>query len=300
MIYYLRKRKKRVTEIKYSVSRLFPVHKKYPTPSTYGFIGIFLDTNEHSRTIIRDLRTKAPMLVQRAIYPDTQFPQMAYIYLMSSSGGILEGDTLETRIIAGKNTVSHITNQAATKIYKCTGKLSKQLVDIHIENNSYLEFIPNQIIPFRSSRFYQETRLKVEEGSTLIYSEIISAGRIASDEKFQFQVCGLRINVYDNNDRILFSDFMNLEPTANFSGTEFIFGNKTIYSIVYLITSPERSRKIELEFDRIVRKGKLYVSWSTLPNQAGLIVKMLSDSIDDIKDVIHSITDSSRQIILQK
>lgn len=45
---------------------------------------------------------------------------------------------------------------------------------------------------------------------------------------------------------------------------------------------------------------KLQGSWSTLPNQAGLIVKIPSDSIDDIKDVIHSITDSARQIILQK
>lgn len=300
MSYYLRKRKKRVTESKYSVSKLFPVHKKYPTPSTYGFVDIFLNTNEHSRTIIRDLRTKAPMLVQRAIYPDMQFPQMAHICLMSSSGGILEGDILETRIVTGKNTMAHITNQAATKIYKCAGKFSKQLVDIHVESGSYLEFIPNQIIPFRSSRFHQETRLKIEQGSTLIYSEIISAGRIASDEKFEFQTCRLRINAYDKNDSILFSDFVNLEPTANYNGTEFIFGNKTIYSIIYLVTPPEISRKIELELDSIIRNERLYGSWSTLPNQAGLIVKILSDSIDDIKNVIRSITDYSRQIILQK
>lgn len=45
---------------------------------------------------------------------------------------------------------------------------------------------------------------------------------------------------------------------------------------------------------------KLQGSWSTFSNQAGLIVKILSDSIDDIKDVIHSIIDSARQIILQK
>lgn len=287
-------------ETKYSVSKLFPVHKKQSTSSSYGSVDIFLDTNEHSRTIIRDLRTKAPMLVQRAIYPDTQFPQMAHIYLMSSSGGILEGDILETRIMAGKNIVAHITNQAATKIYKCTGKFSKQLIDIHIESGSYLEFIPNQIIPFRSSRFHQETRLKIEENSTLLYSEIISAGRIASDEKFEFQTCRLRINAYDKNDSILFSDFMNLEPGANYDGTEFIFGNKTIYSIVYLITPPESSRKIELELDKIMGNERLLGSWSTLPNQTGLIIKMLSDSIDDIKDVIRSIADSSRQIILQK
>ncbi|MGI0094565.1 MAG: urease accessory protein UreD [Nitrosotalea sp.] len=289
-----------MNQIKNPISKLFPVHKKPSSSNTYGFVDIFLDTNEHLRTVIRDLRTKAPMLVQRAIYSDTQFPQMAYVYLMSSSGGILEGDVLETRIVAGKNTVSHITNQAATKIYKCTGKFSKQLVDIQIENGSYLEFIPNQIIPFRLSKFYQETRLKIEHNSTLIYSEIISAGRVASDEKFEFQTCKLRINAYDKNDDILFSDVMNLEPGDNYNGTEFIFGNKTIYAIVYLITPQENLRKIELEMDKIMRNERLLGSWSTLPNQAGLIVKMLSDSIDDIKYVIRSITDFSRQIILQK
>lgn len=48
--------------------------------------------NERKKTIVRDLYTKVPLHAQRALYLEESLPSMAYMYIISPSGGILQGD----------------------------------------------------------------------------------------------------------------------------------------------------------------------------------------------------------------
>ena len=41
-----------------------------------GIIKIELATDTDSKTFIKDLQTKAPLLIQKAMYPDTEFPKL--------------------------------------------------------------------------------------------------------------------------------------------------------------------------------------------------------------------------------
>ena len=66
------------------------------------------------------------------------------------------------------------------------------MVTLNLKDNSYLEFIPEQIIPYKNSRFYQKTNLKIDDSSTVVYSETIVPGRIAMGEMFDFDVCYLK------------------------------------------------------------------------------------------------------------
>ena len=260
-----------------------------------GIIKIELATDTNFKTFIRDLQTRAPLLIQKAMYPDTKFPKTAHIYIMSSAGGILQGDKLKIEIIAGENTTSYITTQSATKIYKMEKSYASQHVNIHTQNGSYLEFIPNQIIPYKSSRFYQEVNLNIATNSTLIYSEIISAGRMASGEKFDFEICFLHLTAYDENNKILFSDIMNMEPKKGRKEFEYLFANKTICSTVYIITKSARHEMIDSEISSIIKTKAILAGCSTLPHECGTVVRILSDSIDEIKDLTNAITNIVRK-----
>ena len=46
------------------------------------------------------------------------------------------------------NAISHLTTQGATRIYKMDSNYATHMVTINLKNNSYLEFIPEQIIPY--------------------------------------------------------------------------------------------------------------------------------------------------------
>src|SRR6185503_11467092 len=114
-------------------------------------------------------------------------------------------------IAARSNTLSRITTQAATKIYKMTKGYASQKIDISVGDGCYLEFIPYQIIPFKSSRFFQQVDIRIGQNSTMIYSETVAAGRTAAGESFDFDTCSLKMTARNYSGKVLFEDAAKLE-----------------------------------------------------------------------------------------
>src|SRR5260370_20919895 len=267
-------------------------NKELKMPGQNGTIKIDLQVNDDSKTYIKSLLSKAPFLIQKAIYPDTSYPHFAHIYMMSSSGGILQGDEQKIDVVMGRNSAARITTQSATKIYKMEGGYASQYINIHNQEGSYLEFIPHQIIPFKSSRFYQEVNFVVEENAVLIYSEIISAGRIASGEKFDFDLCFLRTSAHRNG-QMLFTDVMSLSYKDK-ANLESIFGGKAIFSTVYIIGNSIQIERIVDEINLTAKNVSLLASCSSLPYNSGIIVRILADSVSEIVSLTESMADILR------
>ena len=259
-----------------------------------GLAHLELAADKNSKTFIKNLKVKPPLLIQKAIYHEPSRPKTAQVYLMSSAGGILQGDRLVIEIIARKNTEASITTQAATKIYKSENQSSLQKINVILEKNSYLEFFPKQIIPHKSAHFKQEVNFTIDNDATLLYSETISSGRIAYGEKFDFESLIFRLNAYDTNKKILFSDAMNIEPKNNKEDFEKLFGNENLYCSIYIISKKINSENLNsVIFGMIKNNPKM--SCSQLPNNSGLIVRILSNSNEEISEIISEIKNEVRK-----
>ncbi len=217
---------------------------------------------------------------------------MAHIYLMSSAGGILQGDRIKIVVDAGKNTSSRITTQAATKIYRMEHGFASQTVSLCAHPGSYVEFLPHQLIPFKSSRFFQEVMLAVSHDSTVVYSESLSAGRTASGENFAFDVCFLRMTARDMDGSILFSDVCCMEPEK--MAYELLFGGKTIWSTIYIITQYGHDT-IDREIMEVIGKHDILAGCSKLPHDCGLFVRVLDDSIDSVRELTMAVARIARK-----
>ncbi len=253
-----------------------------------GFANIELVSDKNSRTFIKNLKTKSPVLVQKALYSDPTKPNKAHIYLMSSAGGMLQGDTMKIDIIARKNTETYVTTQSATKIHKTENRSSSQHVKILVEKESLLEYLPKQIIPHKHAKFFQNVNIRIDKSSTLIFSEIISAGRIAYGERFDFNSVRLRLNCTDQDNKILFSESVNLEPENNKKRFNSLFGNQNLYSTIYIISQKINSEKLCLKIYDFFKTNSL-IGCSQLPNNSGVVIRILSNSIDEINDSISTI-----------
>ncbi len=262
-------------------------NKETKIPGQNGTINLALESDQNSKTYVKSLMSKAPFLIQKAMYPDSDHPKFAHIYMMSSSGGILQGDEQKIDIIMGKNSKARITNQSATKIYKMEDGYASQYINIHCQEGSYLEFVPHQIIPFKSSRFYQEVNLEVDENAVLIYSEIISAGRIASGEKYDFDLCFLRTSACRKN-QILFTDVMSLNRREN-PHLESVFEGKGAFSTVYIIGVSISTERIMEEINLATKNTHILASCSSLPHDCGIIMRILADSVSEIITLTESI-----------
>lgn len=255
-----------------------------------GLAEIELKAGKDSKTVIKNLLVKPPLLIQKAMYPDSNHPNTAHVYIMSSACGILEGDKLRINIKATENANGFITTQSATKIYKTDHHIPSQIIDVLVEKNSYLEFIPKQIIPHKLAEFYQKVNIKIDQNSTLVYSENISCGRIAHGEEFDFKSLIFRTNAVDEKDRILFSDAMNIEPKKRKALFENLYGKKKIFSTIYIVSKVLDIENLDDKINSLLQNIQITGGVSQLPNNSGILIRMLSDSIDEIEKTTLKIT----------
>ena len=158
-----------------------------------GFLKLALEhDSQRSKTIVTEQRTQVPLYVQKALHYDETVPSMAHVFILSPSGGVLQGDRYRTDIELKNRAISHITTQGATRIYKMNSNYATQIINLKVGKDCYLEFLPEQLIPYKSSRYYQKTTFTVDDSATLVYSETIVPGRVAMGELFNYDICYLR------------------------------------------------------------------------------------------------------------
>lgn len=264
-----------------------------------GILDVELKGNNELKTVITKQFSQVPLQIQRAVYPENSLPGMAYLYIISPSGGILQGDRYKTDITMKNNAVSHITTQGATRIYSMNSNSASQIVNITLDENCYLEYIPDQIIPFQNSRYYQKVNLNIHDNATLIYSEVLTPGRIAMNESFDYDICYLRTYCKNQNNKFRCLENMKIEPKKYDMKTRGVLGKYNIVGTVYVLTKKEKIQKLEEIINEKIQKSELITSGtSILPNESGIIVKILGNNTEDIFEKIYDIVKITRKEIL--
>ena len=265
-----------------------------------GFLKLVLEyDSQRSKTIITEQRTQVPLYVQKALHYDETVPSMAHIFILSPSGGVLQGDRYRTDIELKNKAISHITTQGATRIYKMNSNYATQMINLKVGKDCYLEFLPEQLIPYKSSRYYQKTTFTVDDSATLVYSETIVPGRVAMGELFDYDICYLRTLCYNDKNEIKFHDNSILEPKNQTMNTLGMFGNKTVLSTMFVVTKKEHAEKLYEKINQLFKDNDEVVGGaSILPNDSGLSVKILSNSSEDNKTTVYNISKMIRKQIL--
>jgi len=264
-----------------------------------GYLSLGLKRDPHSgKTIVKEQSSQVPLLTQRALYYETELPSMAYLQIVSPSGGILQGDRYRMDISLKDNAVAHLTTQGATRLYKMDSNFATQLVNVTVDENCYLEFIPDQIIPYRNSRFYQKVSLDVHDNASMIYSEIIVPGRTAMNESFEYDICYLKI-LAKSQDKIRFVDVAMLEPKKQNLNTFGILGKQTVVGTIYIITKRDYVTELCDEINSSLQNiAKISFGASILPNDLGILVRLTGNSASDIRDAVYEVVKMTRKKIL--
>ena len=264
-----------------------------------GILDIELKQNSKQKTSITKQFSQVPLQIQRAIYPEKSLPEMAYVYIISPSGGILQGDRYKIDITLKNNALSHITTQGATRIYSMNSNSASQILNITVDENCYLEYIPDQIIPYQNSRFYQKVNLNIHDEATIIYSEVLTSGRVAMKESFDYDICYLRTYCKNQDSKFRCLENMKIEPKNQNMEIQGILGEYNIVGTVYILTKKEQIIELENMINENVKKSKsISIGTSILPNETGIIIKILGNSTEEVFETIYKIVKISRKKIL--
>ena len=265
-----------------------------------GFLKLTLESDsQRNKTIITEQLSRVPLYVQKALYYDETIPSMAHVFVLSPSGGVLQGDRYRTDIELKNGAISHITTQGATRMYKMNSNYATQMINLNVGKNCYLEFLPEQLIPYKNSRYYQKATFKIDDSATLVYSETIVPGRVAMGELFDYDICCLKTLCYDDKQEIKFHDNCILEPKKQTMNSLGIFGNKTAYSMLYVVTKQECIEELYETINQLFKDNDEIIGGaSILPNNSGLSVRVLSNSSELNKTTVYNIAQIVRKQII--
>ena len=98
--------------------------------------------------------------------------------------GSCRGDRLSLNFHLQANAKALITTAAAGKIYRSSGQLAQQNIDIQVDSGANLEWLPQETIVFDGAICRQILRVELAPQASILLWEITRFGRTAKGEKF--------------------------------------------------------------------------------------------------------------------
>jgi urease accessory protein len=126
--------------------------------------------------------SQAPLKIQRSFYPEGQ--EICHSIILHTAGGMVGGDRLSQTINLQPETQVLLTTPAASKIYRSSGETVQNTINIEIQEQAYLEFIPREMIIFNGAIFSQNLRVNLAPNACYLGWEITRFGRTARGEIF--------------------------------------------------------------------------------------------------------------------
>jgi urease accessory protein len=138
------------------------------------------DAPPRGRTRLVERHHKGPLVVQRPFYPEGD---PCHVYLVHPPGGVVGGDELRIDVQVDAGAHALITTPAATKFYRCDGRVSSQTQELRA-TGATLEWLPQENIFYRGADARTATRVQVDAHSRFIGWEINCLGLPARGEPF--------------------------------------------------------------------------------------------------------------------
>lgn len=134
-----------------------------------------------------DGRTRLARLYQcdplRVLFPHAGHGEPETGAIVTTSGGLVGGDTLSIDVRSGDGARARVVGQAAEKVYRSAGDDVCIEMKLTVGRNGWLEWLPQETILFDAARLRRRTLLEVAEGGRMLAGEMIVFGRTAMGEQ---------------------------------------------------------------------------------------------------------------------
>ena len=217
----------------------------------------------------------------------------ACIYLLSPTGGVVQGDNYQIDVDLSKDAYVLLTTQAATKIYGMPTSGAKQQMHIHVGESAMFEYLPDSMILFRDANFNQKLSVFLEDGAKVVLQEIIMPGRLARGEVLAFSSYRNLLEVSDRNGLLLCDSFY-IEPKTQLYLTDLgVLDNYPCWGSWYLIGDLEiDTPKWELLCDvanPLLNQPEKSIGGLSRLHRNGITIRMLAHNTQSIQSAFQTI-----------
>lgn len=298
-----------IPEVDFSTAREMQPYLKEPpqmyvgAPGKHGYLRLGFELDRWGKSILRDLDRRVPLIAQQELYFDQEMPEMPCLYILSSGGPNVDGDRYQQDITVRRDAFAWVSTGAATKLAEMRFNYSGMIQNIVLEENAYLEFMPEPVIPCRHTRFISDTRLNVHPTATVFYSEIYMGGRkyYKDGELFEFDILSVCSHGERPDGEQLFREKFVIDPNVVPIRQLGVMGKFDVFANVIVMTPKEHAHRIYAATDAFIdREKKIAVGITHLPNDAGLLFKVLGMEPGPVKKLVREFCSKVRMEVKGK
>lgn len=298
-----------IPEVDFSHAREMQPYLREPeqmyvgAPGKHGYLRLGFELDRDGKSILREIDRRVPLIAQAALYFDEEMPEMPCLYILSSGGPNVDGDRYQQDITVRKGACAWVSTGAATKLARMRYNYSGLVQNIVLEDDAYLEFMPEPVIPQRQTRFISDTRLQVAETATVFYSEIFMGGRkyYGEGELYQYDILSVCSHGERPDGRQLFREKFIINPAVESPRALGVMGEYDVFANVLVLTPSDKAKEI---YDKtpafIDRENKLAAGITHLPNDAGLLFKVVGMEPGPVKKIVREFASTVRMAVKGK
>lgn len=267
------------------------------SPGKVGVLELEYARTRHGTEVVAHYQ-KSPLQIMRPLYYDPARPDMPYTYLMSTGAGVMQGDRLRTELGFGPGTSAHVTTTAYTRALRMDHDYAVAQTSVRVDDGAYVEYLPDPVVAFAGSRFYQRTRVTLAETGTLVLGEVFVAGRLARGERHAYAVFASDLEVRRPDGTPVAIDRVRLVPGAAES-LAVLDGHDVLGTLYVLTGEVPATRLADVLHETLADASgpRVRVGVSTLPDESGAWVRVLGDETQEVVRATTSAWTAVRRLV---
>lgn len=199
----------------------------------------------------------------------------AWVFASTFGGGLVDGDRLRINADLAALTTTLLSTQASTKIYRGAAGC-QQILNVAVAEGAVCVSAPHPVTCFRSARYTQRQRFDLAEDATLVLVDWLTSGRHAVGERWQFDYCDLRTDIFVGRRHVL-RDALRLSPDDGPIDSFHRAGGFDCLATVVLLgpkVAEAAQRVMEFVGNSAVESGPAPLLFSASPLSDGAIVRV--------------------------
>lgn len=269
-------------------------------PGKHGYLNLGFQLDKEGKSILRELDRRAPLIVQQELYFDEELPSMPCVYILSSGGPNVDGDRYVQNISVGEDAMAFVSTGAATKLAEMKRNYSGMLQTLKVDKGGYLEYLPEPIIPCRHTRYVSDTEMIIHPEATAFYSEIYMGGRkyYKDGELFVYDILSVCTHGRRPDGTPLFREKFIIDLVNNNLRQIGLMHSFDVFANVLVLTPPDKAEIVYSRTEAFFDPGrKLAAGITHLPNNAGLLYKVLGMEAGPVKAIVREFCSNVRMAV---
>jgi urease accessory protein len=267
-------------------------------PGKVGVLELSL-ARRNGATCVERQYQRAPLHTYRPIHLDPKLPEMAFLFVQQFGDGFVAGDRCRIEIDCGPDSAVHVTTQAATNLYRAERNFASQLVVLRVDRGAILEYLPDPVVPFRGSRFFQRTHLTADADSTVIMAEVLLPGRVARREIYAYDLYRAETEARRPDGTLLFADTLALCPKEGEGPRSLaLLGGSDVAATLYVLTRRRSAAELVELIRQSLAGGEVLAGVTELPNGCGACARLLGSTSKSVRAALTHAWNAARLALL--